>query len=252
MPTKREGYRERLRDLDPEAWEAFLLAESGLPGPRGNVELGRAVADEGTAEQFLEFLAHDPETAPTGTAEEYLPFCGTVGLGRLIAEGQREHRERLREQASDPRWRVREAVAMALQRLGDADVDALLDVAEAWAAGNHFEGRAAVAGVCEPRLLDDPDTAERVFGLLDAVTGSVESSDDRDSDGFEALRKGLGYCWSVAVVAYPEPGRERFEAWLDSEDRDVRWILRENLSKARLSRLDAAWVETCRERLEAE
>ena len=251
MRGKRETYRERLRELDRDEWETFLLTESGLPGPRGNIELARAVAEEGTADQFLGYLAHDPETAPTGTAEEFLPFCGTVGLGRLVAEGRREHLGTLREQASDPRWRVREAVAMALQRLGDADVEALLDVAEDWAEGNHLEQRAAVAGVCEPRLLTDPLHAERVFTLLDAVTTAVGTSDERDSDGFGALRKGLGYCWSVAVVAYPEPGRERFETWLDSEDPDVRWVLRENLSKARLSRLDEAWVESCRERLEA-
>jgi len=252
MPTKRETYRERLRELDPDAWEGFLLEESGLPGPRGNIELGKAVADEGTEALFLELLEHDPESAPTGMAEEFLPFCGAVGLGRLVAEGQDEHLSRLRELASDPRWRVREAVAMALQRLGDADVGALLDVAEDWADGGHYEQRAAVAGVCEPRLLADAERADRVFDLLDAVTASVAASDERDTDGFEALRKGLGYGWSVAVVAYPEAGKERFEAWLDDEDPDVRWVLRRNLSKARLSRLDEAWVEACRARLDAD
>lgn len=40
---KVEIYQEQLRDLDQGAWDAFLLAESGLPGPRGNIELARAL-----------------------------------------------------------------------------------------------------------------------------------------------------------------------------------------------------------------
>ncbi len=56
------------------------------------------------------------------------------------------------------------------------------------------------------------------------------------------LRKGLGYCWSVAVAALPEPGKARMERWLASDDPDVRWIMRENLKKARLQRLDPEWV----------
>ena len=40
------------------------------------------------------------------------------------------------------------------------------------------------------------------------------------------------------------------EKWLADEDKDVRWIMRENLGKARLTRLDAAWVAGQRARLE--
>ena len=43
--SKRNEYRQTLRGLDD--WDPYLLAESGLPGPRGNIELAQAVADEG-------------------------------------------------------------------------------------------------------------------------------------------------------------------------------------------------------------
>jgi hypothetical protein len=33
------------------------------------------------------------------------------------------------------------------------------------------------------------------------------------------------------------------ERWLTVPDKDVRWIMRENLKKDRLRRVDAAWVE---------
>ncbi len=41
---KVEEYRRALRELP--AWEPFLLERSGLPGPRGNLELAAAVAEE--------------------------------------------------------------------------------------------------------------------------------------------------------------------------------------------------------------
>jgi hypothetical protein len=36
------------------------------------------------------------------------------------------------------------------------------------------------------------------------------------------------------------------EKWLADPDKDVRWIMRENLKKNRLVRMDADWVEQCK------
>jgi hypothetical protein len=63
------------------------------------------------------------------------------------------------------------------------------------------------------------------------------------------LRKALGYCWSVAVVAHPDKGKPRFEFWLGDMDKDVRWIFRENLKKKRLIRFDDVWVSRCKHKL---
>lgn len=35
--SKADDYRRKLQTLD--SWDAYLLQESGLPGPRGNLEL---------------------------------------------------------------------------------------------------------------------------------------------------------------------------------------------------------------------
>ena len=32
------------------------------------------------------------------------------------------------------------------------------------------------------------------------------------------------------------------EKWLQSDDKDVRWVMQENLKKNRLIRLDEAWI----------
>ena len=68
---------------------------------------------------------------------------------------------------------MREGVAMALQRLGDLDMDALLAEMEIWSRGNWLEKRAAAAAVCEPRLLTRPEQPRRVLHLLDGITASV-------------------------------------------------------------------------------
>lgn len=242
MP-KSAVYREALSRL--AGWDAYLQAESGLPGPRANLELVQAAADLGRPEQFRRWLALDPAVAPANTPAEFLPLCGAVGLGRLLAEGDMNALPELRRHANDPRWRLREGTAMALQRWGDADMDALIGAMKVWSRGTWLEQRAASAAACEPRLLKDARHAPKVLKLLDTVTASLARAraDDRQADDFKTLRKALGYCWSVAVAAAPAAGRAAMEKWLTSTDPDVRWIMQENLKKNRLARMDAAWVK---------
>ena len=56
------------------------------------------------------------------------------------------------------------------------------------------------------------------------------------------LRQGLGYCWSVAVAALPGEGKLFMEKWLGTLNKDIQWIMQENLKKARLARMDLEWV----------
>ncbi len=238
--SKIDSYRATLRSMTE--WDTFLLGQSGLPGPRANLELAHAVALEGNGELFLRYIAFGPNVAATNTPQVFLAACGVLGLGRILAEGELSVLPELRRLASDPRWRVREAVAMALQTWGDSDMHALLDAMHRWSAGTPLEQRAAAASLAEPRLLLRAEHAMRVLDILDAITTSVVSQGERRSEDFRALRQGLGYCWSVAVVALPESGMGRMEHWLRSSDPDVRWIMRENLRKKRLARLDPEWV----------
>lgn len=225
-----DDYRARLRTLPAPDWPAYLGEHSGLPGPRGNIELALAVAEEADADLLDALLATD---------DEYLTFCGVVGLGRLLAEG-RPVAGRLRAHAVDERWRVREAVAMALQRLGDDDLPRLLTLVGEWAGDpNPLVQRAAAAGICEPRLLRTPEAAAAAVDVCERATRSLAARPavERRDPGVRALRKGLGYCWSVAVAADPAAGLLRFRALFDSDDADVAWIVRENGKKARIADL---------------
>ena len=263
-----ETYRAALTTLPAADWEPYLLAHSNLPGPRGNLELAQAAADVGDEAQFHRWAGLGPDVAPENTPGCFLAFCGVVGLGAVMARrggfacinaqsavnqppavnGEPSETQEnpplrtLRTLASDPRWRIREAVAMALQRWGDVDMAGLLAAMTDWAGGNPLEQRAAAAALCEPRLLTQREHAAAVLEILDGITASISQLTDRRSDAFKTLRQGLGYCWSVAAAALPNVGKPLLERWLVSPDPDVRWIMRENLKKNRLVRMDAPWV----------
>jgi hypothetical protein len=234
---KSEEYRQTLKRLDD--WIPFLRKESGLPGPRGNLELAQVVAEEGSEQQFEQFLSFQAEE---NTPEVFLIFCGVVGFGRLAASEPKLF-ERLRSYASDPRWRIREAVATGLQLTGDQDMDLLLKEMQKWSKGNWYEKRAAAATLAEPRLLKQPKYAQQVLWILNEITTTMEKADEARDESFKVLRQGMGYCWSVAVAALPETGKPIMEKWLNSPDPDIRWMMKENLKKNRLMKIDPHWVK---------
>lgn len=238
---KIDDYRQTLREL--QDWDAFLLEHSNLPGPRANLELARAVAMEGDEILFRSYLALDSDEAPTGSKEEFLAFCGTLGVGYLIAGGRIDLLPISRQAASDPRWRIREGVALGLQEWGRHDMDALLRELAAWVSGSFFEQRAVVAGLCEPSLIADKHHAAAVLHVLDRITDGISRAAENKSEGFRALRKTLGYGWSVVVAGQPEIGMSRMEAWIRSNHPDVRWVMKNNLRKNRLARVDQTWVD---------
>lgn len=233
---RRDEYRRTLRDLDRPDWPAYLTEHSNLPGPRGNLELAHAVADEGDAALFDSLVATD---------DEYLTFCGALGLGQVLAtSADPDHRavlvKRLHGYAGDERWRVREAVATGLQRVGDADLPRLVALVDTWAADpDPLVARAAIAAICEPRLLITAQGARAALDTCERVTASLAAlpASRRREPAVRTLRQALGYCWSVAVAADPDAGLPRFRSLGVSTDADVTWIVRQNERKNRLARL---------------
>jgi len=244
---KVDTYKNILSDL-PD-WDEYLLKESGLPGPRANLELLQAIVDVGTEETFIRYLNFDLMNNSTNIPEEFLTICGIVGLGKLISEGKKQFLNSLRHFSSDKRWRIREGVAIALQLLGDSDIDLVLREMEIWRKGNLLERRAVVATLCEPRLLTQNNTVQQVQGFLDQLTEDLLDICDRKEENFKTLRKTLGYGWSVAVVADPQNGKGLMEKWFSNEDKDIRWIMKENLRKERLSRMDKQWTSKWKQTL---
>jgi hypothetical protein len=229
--------------------EAYLLASSGLPGPRGNLELAHALADllalgapgPAVRQRLEDWRALSAAEAPTGNPREYLPFCGTLALsaGWSHSRARPKIASSLREAAGDPRWRMREGAAMALQRVGETDPEALLDLLDRWLkAGTFLELRAVAAALAHPPLLGDAAFARKALALADRTLRGFAAAKpaERREEGFRVLRQGLGYALSVLAAAEPETGFALLERWAGSGDPDVAWVLRENLKKKRLAR----------------
>ncbi len=229
MPKPDPDLPERL-SADYDDVVAYLRANSGLPGPRANLEL-LAAAGALLSPDHAERLRAEPE--------EYLRCCGVVALAGAFAADPGAVVLLLTRAAADDSWRVREAVAMAAQRIGDDDLPALLTLVHAWCDHpDPLVQRAAVASICEPRLLRRPAGAAAALSACARVTANLLQlpRHRRSRPDARTLRQALGYCWSVAVAADPVRGLPPFLA-LDPSDPDLGWIVRTNLSKARLKRL---------------
>lgn len=224
MGGRVDGYRAELRLL--QDWDPYLIKHSGLPGARANLELVEAVGEEADADRLWRLSA---------SSDEFLALCGTAGLGKVALMEPATVMTWLQELASDPRWRVREGVAIALQRIGREDMPHLLAEMQAWSSGGRYVQRAAAAGLCEPALLKQREHAVETLVILDQITTSLSAGRDRKDEGFRVLRQALGYCWSVAAAAAPENARPYFEKWMKSKDKDVAWVMKSNLAKARMA-----------------
>jgi hypothetical protein len=250
---------------DEESLMGYVAANSNLPGPRGNLELAEAFEDaladypEPARLRLWDLCTHmagvAADGAPTNDPREFIAFCGAVGVGSLGATWPAVFDQALailKQLSNDSRWRMREAVAMGLQRLLASRKQEVLDVLEHWVSNaGPLELRAAAAAVAEPALLKDEETAQRALRIHRRIMERVAGIETRRSDEFKALRQALGYTLSVVVQAIPEPGFAFMRALATTPDKDIHWIVRENLKKNRLLKHFPAQVEAVRGMLEA-
>ncbi len=218
-----------------------LKALSGLPGPRGNLELLSAFIHQGSdtlVESCLAVIADDTTNSP----EEFLGMCGVAGFALRHTDDQELVIGHLRQYAVHSSWRIREAVAIALQEMPFPDLAARVAFTDALELDHPLVHRAIIAGLCEPKNLKKQNCGQvRLFDQLERSTGLLNEG-RKLSEGEESLRKALGYCWSVAIVAFPETGKGKFEALAQCPAKHIRWVVNENLKKNRLERLDPDWV----------
>ena len=78
--SKVDEYRRQLRELND--WKPYLLKESGLPGPRGNLELAQAFCLEAIAEADSGACRHSGRRRLLRTRQVFPGFCGVMGLGQ--------------------------------------------------------------------------------------------------------------------------------------------------------------------------
>ncbi len=254
--SRREGYKEDLtgslneflKTGNEEKIMEYLISNSNLPGPRGNLELAEAFAEVveiysvmhpreiwGLASRLADISSNE---APVNNPKEFLPFCGVVAIGAIGSVRATFYRKAftfLRKLANDPRWRTREAVAMGIQKLVAKQSKNTLKGLESWIEKNDWLAmRAVAAGVAEPALLRDQPTAIGALELHKRIFAQILAIRERKSDEFKTLRQALGYSLSVVVCAIPKEGFEYMQQLIDSQEADMLWVIKENLKKNRL------------------
>src|SRR4030042_523256 len=253
--SRKEGYKEHLTDLIDEALKTdneenlrkFLSSNSSLPGPRGNLELAEAFADivkdyaEKEPEKLwnlcLKLTQFSLIEAPVNNPKEFLVFCGARGIGALGSSQRffQKAMSRLKELANDPRWRTREGVAMALQSMIETQPQKTLNEIAEWIESDSWLAvRAVAAGVAEPALLKDEQTAKSAFELHKQIFAKIAAARERKSSEFKTLKQGLGYSLSVVICAVSREGFEYMRQLAEQGDADILWIVKENLKKNRL------------------
>lgn len=253
--NKKDTYREHLTAMISETLKTgndeklaeYLVANSNLPGPRGNLELAEAFADaiaahaEEEPEKLLRLCTKltqlSPAEAPVNNPKEFLVFCGARGIGTLGTAQAFFTKAilRLKELASDARWRTREGVAMAIQTMIEKQPRKTLNEIARWIENDNWLAmRAAAAGVAEPALLKDKQTAKAGLEIHKQIFAKIALAQQRKSSEYKTLRQGLGYSLSVVVCAVPKEGFEYMRQLAEQRDADIRWIVKENLKKNRL------------------
>ncbi|MEJ2005240.1 MAG: hypothetical protein P8X57_09820, partial [Cyclobacteriaceae bacterium] len=186
-------------------------------------------------------------------AEEFLSFCGVLGLGRIgkidpinepvvVAD--------IKNAAQDERWRIREAAAMAIQDLIDARPKATLVILRSWVhEENYLLNRAVVAGIAEPRFMKEREHARIALELHKTILKQVSLDPSMHDPHLKVLVKGLSYTLSVVITGTEKEGFAFLEALLATEHPLVRKIVRENLKKKRLVRLNPDKVALLQQKL---
>lgn len=268
MAPEKSLYSQELKSLLDEALaigqnaplENYLAGRSNLPGPRANLILievfamlvGELVTPPGPAfpverlEDLLDgWAALDLGSAPVNHPREILPACAVRSYGQVAVvrpDWWDDEITKLRRAASNPRWRTREMVALALQKMLAADWPLTFAALEGWlSAEAPLVIRAVVAAVAEPPLLKNPAHAQAALRLQIKAVDWYEKRPvaRRKDEEMRTLRQALGYTLSVAIAAAPAEGWTWLQSLAGSVDPDIAWIARENLKKNRLKKLAA-------------
>jgi len=225
----------------------YLLENSNLPGPRGNLKLLYEFsenADEIEIERCIEYIKPNLKNSP----EEFVGMCGILSYSLKYQNDLKRVVSFLKKYASHNSWRIRESVAISIQEISIEKLKKTIIELQSFREGNEFEKRAVIAGLCEPKLLKNRELNIEILNILFEISQCL-AHDHKLDEGGRSLRKALGYGWSVVISNIPEEGKQIFEKMFGLNGKHIKWIMKENLKKQRLIKLDPIWIDSCLQRL---
>jgi len=231
----------------------FLIANSGLPGPRANLtlaaEVGKLIAGDWAAKrEYLKGLI----CSWSASGDDYLMFVAHSTIGHVLSSnlGEAEWAIPILYEANfSPLWRAREGVTFALEALLEERAELALNLINEWCKSHHpILVRNSIVALAHPTQLRKNraqlDALERYNNVgMEIVAKAVDPGDDT-----KMLAKSLGFTLSVAAEA-DEGYLDQFDGWIDGNVKAWRTIIRENLTKVRISKKYPASVEAFLRRL---
>lgn len=242
---------ERALTNQPGFLEFYLRDQSRLPGARANIELAQDLSQHlafltpafsREVRALLNHLVREEAKVVTNTPGEFVVMCGVLGFGAsgvAMAEWREEVFEMLARYARSHSWRVREAAALAFQKLLlAAPDDTLLQLMDLLDRGDCLQLRACLAAISEPALLT---SAQFISSALIMQRVAIEylhalPASERKRPDVRVLRQALGYTLSVVTAVNPDDGFALMCEIATWNDPDINWVLRENLKKRRLAK----------------
>ncbi len=222
----------------------YLKENSRLPGPRANLELLYEFIENATDTEIDNCMSI-ADSVTLNSPSEFVLFCGVAAFIKRTARLHRTVDVDLSNYTNHESWRVRESVCIGFQWAKHYLTPyEMMKNLISLKHGTALDKRAYFATLCDPILLNDYIEPSEVLSDLLEITLDCFNMNDKLDRELTVLRKALGYCWSVAICADETLGKQTFEKLLVYTDsKHVLWIVRENLKKNRLIKLDAAWVE---------
>jgi hypothetical protein len=247
MTTVRERWRRELEAVGFEAGplRALLERHSGLPGPRSNLELAAALGDVAAGASaagrklLLGWSRLGPEEAPHGSRAEYVPMAAVCALGVLAADAEERSRyvEPLRAAAFDSRWRMREAAALGLQRLGELDTPGLVELLQPWASEeSDLLLRLVMVTAAHPPILGAAGVCALGWEASERALERVRRRRTETTETLRILVAALSFAPSVYTAAEPREGFRHLARWAEAKETAVKKLVVANLRKARLAK----------------
>jgi hypothetical protein len=231
---RKDDYIKKLKTIinDPENLEKFIIENSNLPGPRGNLELAFGLAEIlDDLDVLFKWSKINEDQADVNNPKSFLAFCSVICLGKIYTKKKdKKIITILKKLANDGRWRMREAVAFGFQNIGEYDFNELKKIFSEWILkSNNLEKRAILVSLAHPKFLNEYNV-KFCFEITDIVLKRMDKKNN-----FDVLRKGLEFTISVFVVANSKLGFTFIKKWI-GKDKTIDKIMKENLNKNRLVR----------------
>jgi hypothetical protein len=239
---------------------------SGLPGPRINTTLAIAFSQDcarlGARGDALAYrmATLPPDEARGASPKEFLSVCGVLAVATRAA-GSKEGAVRdkalalLEDKADDPRFRVRDAVPLALATLGAKMGSELAERLASW-MDRYFHAAAVLRALSDPAWLDTFRVQEHALaiGLLDqafVLAHDAPRSAER-YPGHKALVEVLGTAPRALVKRFGVPVFDQLALWAEGvKVPELRGAILANLEDAQLRKPFGAELKRIRDKVQA-